>query len=233
LIGEMMFHKWQKYSVVFFSVLLLCFPGFWVHAQTAKHIIVIDPAHGGDDTGVVGIDKVAEKDLTLAVALALQKELAKEGNMEVVLTRNADKTVSLEDRKEKILKRNPAMVLSLHVNAGFGRSSSGFELYYPGFKAVAASKKGAKGTVAGAENQYLNDTVKLAHLVQKNLDVLFPRKNRGLREAGVTLAEGLSVPVLAVELGFATNPDEEKKLTDGKTQADIVRALAKSIKSFF
>ncbi len=82
-------------------------------------------------------------------------------------------------------------------------------------------------------NKYLNDTVKLAHLVQKNLDSLFPRKGRGLREADVPLAEGLSVPVLVVELGFATNPDEKKKLASGKTQTEIARALAKSIKSFF
>ena len=49
-----------------------------LHAQTAKHVVVIDPAHGGEDTGVIGVDKVAEKDLTLAIALALKKELAQE-----------------------------------------------------------------------------------------------------------------------------------------------------------
>ncbi|MCK7477741.1 MAG: N-acetylmuramoyl-L-alanine amidase [Candidatus Moduliflexus flocculans] len=76
-----------------FSVLMLCLPGFSIYAQTAKHIVVIDPAHGGEDTGVLSIDKVAEKDLTLAIAFALQKELAKENNIEVVLTRNSDKTL--------------------------------------------------------------------------------------------------------------------------------------------
>jgi N-acetylmuramoyl-L-alanine amidase len=232
-IGEMMFHKWHKYIVVFFSVLMMCLPGFSAHAQAAKNIVVIDPAHGGEDTGSIGVDKVTEKDLTLAIGLALQKELARESNMEVVLTRASDKTLSLDERKKNIIKIKPALVLSLHINAGFGRNASGFELYYPGFKDVSAVKKGAKGAGGGAESQYLNDTVKLARLVQKNLDGLFPRKNRGLREAGVPLTEGLSVPVLIVELGFATNPDEKNKLASGKTQKEIAKALAKSIKSFF
>ena len=228
-----MFHKWPKYTVVFFSVLMMCLPGFSIYAQPAKHIVVIDPAHGGEETGSIGIDKVAEKNLTLAIALALQKELARESNMEVFLTRDSDKTLSLDERKKNIMKIKPAMVLSLHINAGFGRTSSGFELYYPGFKNINVPRKGDKGAVVGAENQHLNDTVKLARLVQKNLDGLFPRKGRGLREAGVPLAEGLSVPVLVVELGFATNSDDKKKLASDKTQKEIAKALAKSIKSFF
>ena len=76
-------------------------------------------------------DKVDEKDITLAVALALQKELAKENNLEIILTRDSDKEVSLEDRKKNIAKIKPDFFLSLHTNAGFGKSASGFELYYP------------------------------------------------------------------------------------------------------
>jgi len=237
-IGEIMFDQWQKYTVVFFSVLMLCLPGFSIYAETAKHIVVIDPAHGGEDTGVLSIDKVAEKDLTLAIAFALQKELAKENNIEVILTRNSDKTLYGDERKKNIAKQNPAkqnpaLVLSLHANGGFGRNASGFELYYPGFKDVDIPKKSSKGSVATPSNKHLNDTVKLAHLVQSNLDSLFPRKGRGLREADVPLAKGLSIPVLVVELGFATNSDDKKKLASSKTQTLIARALAKSIKSFF
>lgn len=228
-----MFNKWQKYGVVVLSVLVLCLVAILAGAQAGKPVVMIDPAHGGKDTGVLGIGDVAEKDLSLAIALALQKELAKEGSLEAVLTRNSDKTLSLDDRREKILKMKPALVLSLHVNAGFGKNSSGYELYYPGFKGVQGPAGGAKGSAATANNRHLNDTVKLARLVQKNLDGLFPRKGRGLREAGLPLAEGLAVPVLAVELGFATNPDEKKKLASEKTQTEIARALAKSIRSFF
>lgn len=228
-----MFNKWQKCTIIVFSIIMMCLSAITIHAQTIKQIVVIDPAHGGEDRGGVGVDKVIEKDLTLAIALALQNELAKETNLEVVLTRDSDKTLSLDERKRNIIKMKPALVLSLHVNAGFGRHSSGFELYYPGLKTVAVPRKSVKESVNKSENKYLDDTVKLARLVQKNLDGLFPRKGRGLREAGVPLAEGLSVPVLVVELGFVTNPEDKKSLASGKIQTEIAKALAKSIKSFF
>lgn len=228
-----MIHHWSKYALVIFSVLVMCFSGISSHAQTAKHLVVIDPAHGGDDAGVIGVDKVAEKDLTLAIALALVKELSSSGNLEVVLTRNSDQTLSVAERRKNVEKIKPELILSLHVNGGFGKNSSGFELYYPGFKDIPAPKQGKKAVSTSVGNQHLNDTVKLARLVQKNLDALFPRKGRGLREADVPLADGLALPVLVVELGFATNPDEKKKLTGVKTQAEIAKALAKSINSFF
>ena len=102
-------------------------------AAPQKHLIVIDPAHGGQDKGIGLTDKVAEKDITLAVALAVRKELAKENNLEVVLTRDSDKEVSLEDRKKNIAKIKPDFVISLHTNAGFGKNATGFELYYQEF----------------------------------------------------------------------------------------------------
>ena len=227
-----MFPSWQKCTVVFFWVLTLCFVGTAGYAQTARHVVVIDAAHGGDDAGVLGVDGAAEKDVTLAVALALQKELSTGGGLEVLLTRNTDRTLSLEERKKFIQKASPALVLSLHANAGFGKIATGFELYYPGFAKARAANKAAPA--AGTpDNRHLNDTVKLARLVQKNLDSLFPRQGRGLRESGIPLAEGLAVPVLVVEMGFITNADGKKKLTSGKTQAEIAAALAKSIRGFF
>ncbi|MDD4356882.1 MAG: N-acetylmuramoyl-L-alanine amidase [Smithellaceae bacterium] len=226
--------KCRKYTVVFLSVLMMCFSGAWLHAQTVKHVVVIDPAHGGEDTGVVGVDKIAEKDLTLAIAQALKKELAQKPNLDVVLTRDSDITMTVAERRKFIQKTQPALVLTLHVNAGFGKTSSGFEMYYPGFGVKSESpKKKTKKRDAIDEKNYLNDTVRLSRLVQKNLDGLFPRKGRGLREADVPIAKDLALPVLTVELGFATNPGEKKKLVSGKTQKEIAGALAKSIKSFF
>ncbi len=221
---------WLKYIIPFISAFLVCLTATVLFAQSSKHCVVIDAAHGGDDSGVIGIDKIAEKDVSLAISRALQKELAKEADIEVVLTRDSDKAISLVDRKKKILAAKPALVLSLHTNAGFAKTSSGYELYYPGFKNIdqPQNDKSAKNEAA-----YLNDTVKFARLVQRNLDILFPRKGRGLREAATPLTEGLKVPVLVVELGFVTNPDEKKKFSNEKTEAEIAKALAKSIKSFF
>ncbi|MFO7570935.1 MAG: N-acetylmuramoyl-L-alanine amidase [Smithellaceae bacterium] len=228
-----MLNKWRKKFIILVSVTLLFMMGTLVYAETVKNTVVIDPAHGGEDTGVIGVDKLAEKDLTLAIALALKKELAGDPRIEVVLTRESDKTLSLDERKKTILTAKPALVLSLHVNAGFGKTASGYELYYPGFKNVEAPAGSGKSQTAAGNTAYLNDTVKLARLVRQNLDSLFPRKGRGLRESETPLHEGLKVPTLIVEMGFVTNADEKKKLTKVKTQTDIARALARSIKTYF
>lgn len=203
-------------------------------AAEKKHVIVIDPAHGDQDTGIRLTDKVAEKDITLAVALALQKELAKENNLEIILTRDSDKTVSLEDRKKNIAKIKPDFFLSLHTNAGFGKSASGFELYYAELnKDIAKGKKTVKSGAQLEKNKSFNDSVRMAKIIQGNLNTLFPRKGRGLRRADLPIIEGLSVPALAVEMGFATNPEDKKKLLSPDTQTEIARVLAKSIKTFF
>jgi len=198
-------------------------------AAGEKHIIVIDPSHGGQDTGVKIKDRADEKDITLIIALALQKELAQESNLQVILTRDSDRELSLEERKKDVAKIKPAFFLSIHVNSGFGKNASGFELYYPGFKDMTAVNVSAQQ----AKNKYLNDSVRMSHLIQKNLDALFPRKGRGLREADLPISDGLVVPALVVEIGFATNSEDKKKLLSPDTQVEIARALAKSIKLFF
>jgi N-acetylmuramoyl-L-alanine amidase len=73
----------------------------------------------------------------------------------------------------------------------------------------------------------------MAHLIQRNLDSVFPRMGRGLREADVPVLEGLRLPALVVEIGFASNSGDRKKLLSAKTQKEIARALSRSIKLFY
>ena len=229
-----MFCKTKKVLVVGLLLISVIICGVSdLSAAGKKHSVVIDPAHGGQDTGVKITDKVGEKDITLAIALALQKELAKDDNFEIVLTRDSDKTISLEDRRKDISKIKPDVFLSLHINAGFSKSAAGFEIYYPGFKNLADQKKQAKGVAKDTKNKYLNDSVRLAQIIQKKLDTLFPRKGRGLREADTPILEGMNIPAVVVELGFATNPEERKKLLSENSQSEIARSLASGIKSFF
>jgi len=202
-------------------------------AAENRYLIMIDPAHGGQDRGVQVTDKVGEKDLTLAIALELKKELAKEKNFTIVLTRDADQTISCEERSKNIAKSKPNIFLSLHINAGFGKKSGGFELYYPGFRDYKDRKPPAKRGVKEPTSKYLHDSVRFAQIVQKNLDSIFPRKGRGLRQADTPILEGLTIPAVVVEIGFATNPEERKKLMSASGQSEIAKALAKSIKSFF
>lgn len=217
--------------------LLLTFLAFWSMGNPAEaanaHKIVIDPAHGGADLGVKVTEKINEKDMTLAIARALYGELSREANIKVTLTRNEDVEVSAEKRREIINDHKPDFLISIHVNRGFAKSASGFELYYPGFGRDAKGGRKALRDLQPEKVRHINEAIRMAQLIQRNLDNIFPRQGRGLREADMLVFEGLSAPALVIEIGFASNPDERKKLLSEKTQVEIAQALSKSVKSFY
>jgi N-acetylmuramoyl-L-alanine amidase len=209
------------------SVLMIWGAGF---AQSPKRVVLIDPGHGGADPGVKVGEKSAEKDVTLAIALLTKKALAG-GGVEVLLTRTTDATLSTADRTRAAATARPDLVLSLHVNAGFDKKASGFEVWFPGFQPASSNGGDSKAILKDmAKNQYLNESVRLARAIEKNLSAVFPKADRGLREAPIPILEGLAVPAVVVEIGFATNPAEGRKLLDGGTQQAVAAALAKSIR---
>lgn len=226
----------KKRILLFISIMisLLIFSSGQLSAAGKKKIILIDPAHGGKDQGLKLSDDVFEKDITLTVALSIKKVLARENNMELYLTRETDKEVDIDDRKDIIKKIKPDFFLSLHINGGFGKEASGFEIYYPEFSEDAfKGKKAEKENTAQLRNKCQNDSLKMAKIIQENMNALFPRKGRGLRKADMPVIDGLLVSAVSVEMGFATNPEDRKKLLAVNTQTEIARALANSIKSFY
>lgn len=230
--------KMKAWSLrVFLSLLVLAMCALSVAvAQPPQHahVVIIDPAHGGDDSGVKVSDKEYEKDITLAIALSLKKELEKIGNIRVLLTRSSDKLVPFSDRRKIAASARGELFVSIHVNAGFGKTSSGYEVYFPGVRDAQAEQSNSKEILKDmARNKSLNDSIRLAQLIQKNMDGVFPRKSRGIRDASIPVLEGLSIPAVLVEIGFATNPEDRKKMTDGNTQNAVARALYQSIKDFY
>ncbi len=229
-----MFEKKKMIMVMGMIVLAWMFCGLTAGAAAGKKLVVlIDPAHGGKDAGVKLNDDVSEKNITLAVALLLKKELGQETNVEIILSRDADKSLDGEDRKQIIEKSKPDFFISLHVNSGFGKNASGFEIYYPDCSAgVTDDKKTAKDDPQKMKNKCQNDSLKMAKIIESNLNSLFPRKGRGLRKADLPLTEGMMIPSLSVEMGFASNPEDKKKLLSENTQTAIAGAMARSIKTF-
>ncbi|MGZ6237948.1 MAG: N-acetylmuramoyl-L-alanine amidase family protein [Syntrophales bacterium] len=224
----------MKKLLILLMLIILPLTDATAQPTRGKHLVTIDPAHGGADTGVKISDKEYEKDITLAVSLLIKKELDKSGNVLAELTRTADRDVSLSERKQIIKKMQSEIFVSIHVNAGFSKNSTGFEIYFPGFKGASAEQSDSKEILKDmARNKYLNDSVKLAQLIQKNMDKVFPRKSRGLRDSHVPALEGLSIPAVVVEIAFATNPEDRKKIVDANTQAAIAHALCQSVKDFF
>jgi N-acetylmuramoyl-L-alanine amidase len=217
--------------------LMFAWPLFGAERLPVKDIVVIDPAHGGDDKGVKLADDQNEKDITLKIAQALHKELQASGNITVKLTRTADRDVPVAERIKMVQSAGARMLISLHINAGFGKKAAGYEVYFPGFNTAPIVKNGGKNGAAGiikdmAGNKHLNGSVALAQSIMRNLQDLFPRKERGLRDAPVPVLEGLALPAVAVEIGFATNLEDKKIITDEKGQKAVVQALSKSIREF-
>jgi N-acetylmuramoyl-L-alanine amidase len=200
-------------------------------------VLVIDPAHGGKDAGVGVSEKLQEKNVTLAIAIALQRELQKSENLVVRLTRDRDLDVSRAARIKLVRDWHPDVFIGIHVNAGFGKGASGYELYFPGFNLPASSAAAAKSESQEilqdmTKNKYLNSSVRLAQGVQRQMERVFPRKGRGLRDAPLVILDDLTIPAVVVEIGFATNTADREKITDPNTQRAVVRALGNSIKEY-
>jgi N-acetylmuramoyl-L-alanine amidase len=194
---------------------------------------LIDPAHGGEEAGVVS-DKLREKDLTMNLALLVRQEAKQKANFDVQLTRSEDRNITTAERRKTVLALKPDCLLSLHINAGFGKKATGYEVYFPGFQQTIVGGSESAAILKDMEkNRYLNDSVRLAQALQAGLDTLFPRQGRGLRDAPSPLLDGLTIPGVVVELGFATHPEDRKKLTEEKTQRAIARALVEGLLIYF
>jgi len=198
------------------------------------HVVVIDPAHGGKDGGVKLSQSIYEKDVTLAVARFVRKNLSGLNDIEVLLTRSDDRDVSLAARKKIAGRPDTNLLVSLHINAGFGQKAEGYEVYYLGTTAPSAQKGGSGEILRDMEQtRCLNDSVRFAQLVQKNMGKVFPRKGRGLRDAPVHALQSLATPAILLEFGFATNLEDRKKLRDMDIQKSIADALTRSIQQYF
>jgi len=216
------------------ALMVICLSSLPVSgAQQNRHTVLIDPAHGGGDAGVFS-DQLQEKDLTLNLALLIRQEAQKGAGLDIQLTRSADKTTLTSERIKAVIALQPACFLSLHVNAGFGKKATGYEVYFPGFRQTVSGGGDSAAILKDMEkNSYLNDSVRLAQHIQASLETVFFRKGRGLRDAPSPLLDALTIPGLVVEIGFATHMEDRKKLADKETQKAIARALVKGLQEYF
>jgi len=177
---------------------------------------------------------VHEKDLTLAIARLVEKNLSNTDDIKVRLTRLDDRDVSLAQRRKILEESNADICISLHVNAGFGQKAEGYEIYYLG-AAIPSAQKNNSGEILKdmEQTRRMNNSVLLAQIVQKEIGMVFPRKGRGLRDAPVSLLRSLTMPAILLEVGFATHIKDRKKLRDTKVQKSVADALTRSVKKYF
>lgn len=190
-------------------------------AGVKNHTIVLDPGHGGSDSGAIGPRGVTEKEVTLAVAKKVQNIL-ENGGAKVVMTRETDRDVygvNATDRQElqarvDVGTRVPDadIFVSIHCNAFSNPAAHGTETYY-----YSSSSRGYR----------------LASLLDEELIAAGKLFNRGVKAANFYVIHHSPMPASLVELAFITNPEEERLLSDDSYQNRLAMAIAKGISRYF
>jgi len=171
-----------------------------------KIVVVIDPGHGGDDPGAIGINGVKEKNVILPIAQEVTNLLEQQG-IQVIMTRNNDKAVSLQERSEIANRANADLFISIHANSmGMSRPD-----------------------ISGLETYYLEDGMRLAESIHntilKDVDV----KNRRIRRARFYVLRHTEMPAVLVEIGFLTGKEDAQKLANQTYRDKMAQAIADGI----
>lgn len=214
--------------------------------------IVLDPGHGGRDPGALGPEGTREKDVTLQVALRLKKLLEKDLGVRVVLTRENDAFIGLNERTTLANEAQGKMFVSLHCNANKSRRVDGTTTYFLGPAKTdealevallensvikyenehAASSDEEFILTAMAQNAFHHESEGFAQIIQEEMSALVGLPDRGVEQAGFRVLVGASMPSVLVEMAFISNRKEERLLDSGETQQKIARALMHSVKRF-
>lgn len=231
-------------------------------AAGSRPLVVIDAGHGGVDPGARGPRGTREKDVTLAVALALAEELRRDPGLEVRLTRTTDTLVALRDRT-RLANRwraaggqgdRPAVFMSIHANAHRDVGTRGFETYFLSDAKTADAKRVAEMENAAQsfeeptdappdelsfiltdlrQNRYVHESSSWAEMIQRRLRAAHPGPNRGVKQAGFVVLDGAFMPAVLVELAFISNAREERLLAERALQREFAVSLAAAVRDYF
>jgi len=217
--------------------------------------IVIDAGHGGADPGAIGATGTHEKDITLEIARRVKKQLEKNLDVRVVMTRDSDKKMPLKDRTALANSEQGKLFISIHCNSNRSQKMTGFTTYILGLakteEALESSRREnavinyeadssayahlkEEGFILNmlAQNSYMRESEELAALVQSEMDNRLSLPNRGVKQAGFYVLIGASMPCILVETAFISNQKEEKLLRSDDFQEKVAEAIYESVKKF-
>jgi N-acetylmuramoyl-L-alanine amidase len=212
--------------------------------------IVVDAGHGGDEHGARGPQGTLEKDVTLAVARRLKTAIEIRLGARVILTRDGDQTVGLDERAAVANNNKADLFISLHANASVRPGVSGAEVFYLsladyGDEAQRLQRGDERVPVLGggsrdievirwemAQARHIGSSARLARLVEASLRERVPMSARAIQQAPFRVLVGANMPAVLVEMGFISNPDQERQLTSDAFQGAVVQALVDSIVRF-
>jgi N-acetylmuramoyl-L-alanine amidase len=214
----------------------------------ALRLIVIDPGHGGDDPGAIGPSGLAEKEVVLDVSRRLARMVEEGLGIKVVMTRNTDVFIPLRDRTNFANKQRADLFVSIHANAHPHSMSEGVETYFLSSEAtdkearqVAAVENGVVQLESStqrqktdvlksilwdlAQSEFQHESSFMAETVQDLMTRSLGLVNRGIKQAGFYVLGGAAMPAVLIEVGFVTNPREEKKLASPAHREAVASAI--------
>jgi N-acetylmuramoyl-L-alanine amidase len=213
-------------------------------------VVVIDAGHGGHDPGARGAMGL-EKDINLAAALALKAQLERTGRYKVVMTREADVYVPLEDRVRVAQRSDADLFISLHSDSAAEPGLRGVSVYTLSDKAFARATRFVKAddwfmraslTSDPGVSDILfdltqratkNRSATFAESLVGKLDGRAPLLRRSHRSAGFMVLLAPDVPAVLLEMGFLSNAQDEQRLRDPAQRAQLVEGVAASIDDYF
>ncbi|CAN5524741.1 N-acetylmuramoyl-L-alanine amidase [soil metagenome] len=221
-----------------------------------RRVIVIDPGHGGIDSGAVGVNRTREKDVVLNFAFALRQALRASGRYEVAMTRDDDSFVTLKQRVHIAREKQADLFIAIHADTVRGASVRGATLYTVSDKAsdaeaeALAQKENRADAIAGMDlgdekEEVADILIELTQRETKNHSLFFARKalaqlkpvtqmtGRPLRGAGFVVLKAPDVPSVLLELGYLSSKADEKLLNSPVWRATMASALGKAIDTYF
>jgi len=216
------------------------------------HTIVVDPGHGGKEVGAIGPGGLMEKDATLALCRKLAAALGNRLGARVILTREDDSVVSLDQRTAIANQYKADLFLSVHMNAAVVKGAHGSETYFLSVDASdevarrAAETENAPAAAAQAppssdlnlmlwdlaQQQYLHESSRFAQTIQEEMNAATSVQNRGVKQAPFKVLVGATMPAALVEVAFITNPEEEAKIKSDAYQNMVVETLTKAVQRY-
>ncbi len=214
--------------------------------------IVIDPGHGGKDPGAIGKRGLREKDVTLRIARMLKERLQKKTKAKIVMTRNKDVYIPLEQRTAIANSNEADLFISIHVNASPRRGASGIETYILNITNDAearrvAARENAISQKALSDLEFIlmdliksakgHDSARMATMVHASMIKRLQKKYRRVKSNGVKGAPfyvlvGTRMPSILVEASFISNAREERRLRSSKYLRELVEGLSTGVKEY-
>ncbi|MBX9297366.1 N-acetylmuramoyl-L-alanine amidase [Chromobacterium vaccinii] len=220
-------------------------------------VVMLDPGHGGEDPGAIGLQGNREKDVVLKIGHQLKQLIDAESNMRAYMTRSDDVFIPLGVRVAKARKLNADLFVSIHADAAPNRAARGssvFALSEKGAtsafaKALAQTENNSDlvgGVKIGSKDKYLahtlldltqtatiNDSLKLGKTVLGQLGGLNKLHKNAVEQAGFAVLKAPDIPSILVETAFISNPEEEQRLITAEFQQQMANAIFSGVKRYF